>query len=174
MVAALVKPEGPAHAGLVVLAMLLARWPRLLWPGLAIVGLGIVGLVLAPHFTAKAPALAFERLPEVLLREALELASVKRYGFAWVLVVALAFVPRSRIGACPTPALGWLVLGGLLLAPVPFVVWPDITVEHHLRSSMPRLLLHWAVPAWLLGTTWLRRIDELGTQSAARRETLVP
>ena len=170
VVVALVKPEGPAYAGLHLLALAVAG---LRARGLTKTALGVVaalGVVSVSALLAtRRGSLPYERIPDVLLGEAANLLVVRRYGFVWILLGVLAVLPRRLVGPCPSPALGWLVLGGLSVAPAPFLLWPDVTVEHHLRSSMPRLLLHWAAPGWLLAMAWLARS---GADRTERRDEL--
>ncbi|MGK0157449.1 MAG: hypothetical protein ACI9SE_004430 [Neolewinella sp.] len=41
---------------------------------------------------------------------------------------------------------------------MPFVLSPEPNLEHHLRSSLTRLLLHWIGPIWLLNACWLNTV----------------
>jgi hypothetical protein len=48
---------------------------------------------------------------------------------------------------------------GLASTALPFVWSHEPDLQHHLRSSLPRLLLHWLGPAWLfvgcrVGAAW--------------------
>ena len=47
---------------------------------------------------------------------------------------------------------------GLATTALPFVLSPEPDVEHHLRSSLTRLLLHWVGALWLLNACWLQAI----------------
>jgi hypothetical protein len=79
------------------------------------------------------------------------------FGATFVLPFVVAWWSRRerRRGAAPaTPpegraALTFVVLG-LACTAVPFVLSPEADLAHHLRSSLPRLLLHWLGPVWLL------------------------
>jgi hypothetical protein len=72
-----------------------------------------------------------------------------RFALAFVLPLLLRASLRARSTAPAAPALGtWLVLAVPVLA-LPFVLSPLDDVEHHLRSSLPRLLSHWIGAAWL-------------------------
>ena len=47
---------------------------------------------------------------------------------------------------------------GLATTALAFVLSPEEELQHHLRSSLPRLLLHWIGPLWLLNACWLDRL----------------
>jgi len=47
---------------------------------------------------------------------------------------------------------------GVTATAVPFVLSPEPDLEHHIRSSLPRLLLHWVGPIWLLSASWLHEL----------------
>ena len=49
---------------------------------------------------------------------------------------------------------------GLAITALPFVLSPSGDLGHHLRSSLPRLLLHWVGPAWLVSAAWTERLLE--------------
>ena len=50
------------------------------------------------------------------------------------------------------------VLLGLATTALPFVLSPQPELHQHLRSSLPRLLLHWVGPLWLLAAAWLETL----------------
>lgn len=167
--AGLVKPEGWPYAGALVFALVASMRARLAL-GMAALCAGALGLSwLLGHLKV-----SFDRLPDVLLGEVTHLFSVKRFGLAFLGLCAVASAPRRVRGRAPSPALGWFVASGLVLVPAPFLLWPALDVEHHLRSSMARLLLHWAVPAWLLAVAWLDPSPRCQVASAARCSSPLP
>ncbi|MCK5945424.1 MAG: hypothetical protein KAI24_25765 [Planctomycetes bacterium] len=88
-----------------------------------------------------------------------------RFGAALLLplaALAAARAQRRRLGDAP---LATFVALGLLTTALPFVLSPEPDLQHHLRSSLPRLLLHWIGPALLLSAAWL---DELANAHADR------
>lgn len=83
-----------------------------------------------------------------------------RGGFALALWLPLLTGLLLRWRRLPLPA-GRLValLGlGLLALLTPFLFSPEEDLRHHLRSSMPRLLLHWLGAAVLLGAIQARAL----------------
>ena len=163
LVAGLVKPEGWPYAGALAFALVVSTRARLaIW--VAALGAGALGL----SWSLGHLKVSFDRLPEALLGEASHLVSVKRFGLAFLGLCAVACSPRRICGPCPSPALGWFVVGGLVMVPAPLLLWPALEVEHHIRSSMGRLLLHWAVPAWLLAVAWLDPSPRCQVGPAAR------
>lgn len=95
------------------------------------------------------------RLPEILGGLLAQGLHPRHFGTCYLLLTALALTRRRIVGRCPSrPALAFLGCG-LLTVVAAFLLSPEPDVRHHLRSSATRLLLHWAVPAWLLATAWL-------------------
>lgn len=47
---------------------------------------------------------------------------------------------------------------GVTATAIPFVLSPEPNLEDHIRSSLPRLLLHWVGPIWLLSASWLHQV----------------
>lgn len=76
------------------------------------------------------------------------------FGATFVLPVAAAIVLRVRRVALPDRATTAFVGLGMLTTAIPFLLSPEPDLQHHLRSSLPRLLLHWLGPAWLLSARW--------------------
>lgn len=81
-----------------------------------------------------------------------------RFGAALLLPALAAFVALWRGVRIDAPTLGWFCGLGLLSTLLPFLLSPEPDLDHHLRSSLPRLLLHWLGPWWLLGTALLDRL----------------
>jgi hypothetical protein len=97
------------------------------------------------------PLRALQRLPRLpaIVVGLLDCALLK-LGFActfWLL--PLAWWWRRRAGAPATTRLGAFVAVGLAGTLAPFLLSPETDLDHHLKSSMARLLLHWLGPAWL-------------------------
>lgn len=73
-----------------------------------------------------------------------------QFGLLFPLLLVLAITcDRSAAAASSRSALGPFLALGLLSAALPFVLSPEPDLPHHLRSSLPRLLLHWLAPAWM-------------------------
>lgn len=164
---------GLAAAGTLCLKELLLRTqprPRTLAIGLAAFALALVAALwslrgqlahasgtLFGSYLARLPVAA-ERLhhtPELLGAFAAHLVWLRRYGFAFVLLFGLLLLPRRHVGPVPSTSLLLWWGFGLLLVLLPFYVSPEQDLYHHLRSSMGRLLLHWAPLAWVLAVVWL-------------------
>lgn len=98
-----------------------------------------------------------------------------RYGLAPLLLVAVG-VHGLRTRLRPdehTARLCGLLTAGLLVTALPFVLSPEADLEHHLRSSLPRLLLHWVGPLWLLlGVRLDRSLVARASQAARPRRHL--
>src|SRR5262249_43381753 len=140
-----VKPEGPFYLSALVLALLCRRT--------AVFVAALLAAIAVVVFTSGSNG--GSSLPEVVLAEAPPGLSARKFGFAFVLLAALAVSPRRLVGACPAPALGRLILFGLLVILGPFTLPDDRGLEHQVRSSMDRRLMHWAIPAALLGAAWI-------------------
>jgi len=95
------------------------------------------------HLLAQAPRIVVAAVDFAFLRGGFLLA----FWFA-----AVAFVVAAhRRGLRPLRPLWWFAASGCCLVLAPFLASPEADLAHHLRSSMPRLLLHWVGPALLLG-----------------------
>lgn len=151
--------------GLVARTRSPARWRLLL------LAAGIVAaLLLLPWFAGQVP-------PDSAIGVYLHRGQAWQQGLANLPAVAATFVDhaflRLHFGATfvamvlllgrPSPAgggrardddgaRGLALFGvvGLATTALPFVLTHEEDVQHHLRSSLPRLLLHWLGPAWLL------------------------
>lgn len=75
------------------------------------------------------------------------------FGVTFLLPLVLLW-PRP----CPPSARGLALLlaAGMAAIPLPFLLAPEDDIEHHVKSSMPRLLLQWVGVAWLLTGVLLR------------------
>ncbi|MEO6594451.1 MAG: hypothetical protein ABIP94_06840 [Planctomycetota bacterium] len=63
------------------------------------------------------------------------------------------------------------LLLGLLVIPIPFLLSPEPDLEHHLKSTLDRLLSHWLGAAVLVGgavAAW--REDPVSRPATARPE----
>ncbi len=79
-------------------------------------------------------------------------------GATFVLPFAAAIALRGR-GLHRAAPMVWAFCGfGLLATAVPFVLSPESDLDHHLRSSLPRLLLHWLGPLWLLSAVAMHAV----------------
>lgn len=94
-----------------------------------------------------------------------------RFGATFVLPVALVVIARIRRLTLPDHRVAAFALLGLVTTAVPFVLSPEPDLDHHLRSSMTRLLIHWVGPVWLLSIAWL---DALLGPTADERDRYAP
>jgi hypothetical protein len=93
-----------------------------------------------------------------------------RLGLVLLLPIAALLAARQVRVRLAERSLMAFVLLGLLTTALPFVLSPDPDFDHHLRSSLPRLLLHWVGPLWLLNACWLQTItthDKLADSAQA-------
>lgn len=74
-----------------------------------------------------------------------------KFGLTFGLL-ALALLARRRER---WPESVWIVLLGLASLTAPFLLSPEPDLEHHVKSSMNRLLLHWVPAAWIAGSVLL-------------------
>jgi len=141
--------------------------------GVAIGGVGLACLLLAaPALERSGSAFAqfldgFERvgdkvahLPSILWGLVSHALQPRRFGLTFVLLVLVLFAWARRRSA-PEHAASLVVLLGLGLATVlaAFLLAPEPDVQHHLRSSAPRLLSHWVGVVWVLvGGLWVRTV----------------
>ncbi|MBL8747821.1 MAG: hypothetical protein JNK78_01580 [Planctomycetes bacterium] len=84
----------------------------------------------------------------------------------WFVALATATAARRRALAASAPLLAF-VAGGFTIAGAAFVLSPEADVDHHLKSSLPRLLLHWLGPALLLGCAAFAAISDRPRTDAA-------
>jgi hypothetical protein len=87
------------------------------------------------------------------------------FGATFLLPIAALVALRCRGSGCAGPVAVFTGLG-LLTTALPFLLSPEPDLQHHLRSSLPRLLLHWLGPCWLLAAAWS---DALLSPSAPER-----
>lgn len=73
-------------------------------------------------------------------------------AFAAPVVAAAAILWQRR--RLPARVVAAFVVGGLSAVFGAFLLSPEEDLDHHLRSSMSRLLLHWLGPAMLLAGVW--------------------
>jgi len=73
-------------------------------------------------------------------------------AFAAPVVAAIAILSQRR--PLPARVVAAFAVGGLAAVVGAFVLSPEEDLDHHLRSSMSRLLLHWLGPAMLLAGVW--------------------
>lgn len=74
-----------------------------------------------------------------------------QFGATYLLaLLLLVWRPGAAMSATPAVRTAATFFGfGLLTTTLPFVLTHEAMLQHHLRSSLPRLLLHWLGPAWL-------------------------
>ena len=78
-----------------------------------------------------------------------------RLGTTLLVPVATALVAwRRKVRLDDRSVLAFCALG-LASTSLAFVLSPEPELEHHLKSSLTRLLLHWVGPVWLLSAAWL-------------------
>jgi hypothetical protein len=145
-----------------------ARW-------LALLALPVVGLLalpwLAPLFAANSGLGVYLRQADSALAGLgnlpAYLAAFAEYGIARLRLGASLLLPIAAlaIAAATRRPLGdgqpakFLAIG-LAITSLPFVLSPEDDLDHHIRSSLPRLLLHWIGPAWLVSAAWTDRLLE--------------
>jgi hypothetical protein len=93
------------------------------------------------------------RLPQILWGLVCYLMYPRRVGLLFAFLVAWGLLEkRLRPWTSPAPARSlWLLL--LLAMPclvVPYLLSTEEDLDHHLRSTMGRLLVHWLGAGWLL------------------------
>jgi hypothetical protein len=99
-----------------------------------------------------------DRLPHVLFFMMHWTLGSGRFGLTFVLPVVIAFLLRRRGGTVAPTLRTWI----LLTVPVccaPFLLAPIEDLEHHLRSTMPRLLLHWCGVVWIWSAVQPRLVN---------------
>jgi hypothetical protein len=96
------------------------------------------------------------RVPALLLALGEHAFSPRRYGLLIPLLLC-AWLARERAAAPRAARLLalLLVLGGLIVSAA-MVLAPEPDFDHHVRSSLDRLLLQWSGVATLCVATWLR------------------
>ncbi|MEE2888544.1 MAG: hypothetical protein VX951_14025 [Planctomycetota bacterium] len=163
-------------AATAVLVMLVDAWVRRraqphVWRWGLVVGAPIVVLMCLPLLASWLPAergafAAYFRQADEVWRNLgnlpayfvafLDVGIVKlRIGLALVLPIAIALLAwRRRVRLNDRALMAWVVLG-LSMTATPFLLSPEADLQQHLRWSLPRLLLHWVGPLWLLTACWL-------------------
>jgi hypothetical protein len=90
------------------------------------------------------------------------------FGAAFLLPLVAGIVLRwSKRRPLPDAGLSLFLGLGLCAVAAAFLLSPEDDLSHHLKSSMPRLLLHWLGAAWLLGVSWTHAVG--GEAEAASR-----
>ncbi|MGK0434037.1 MAG: hypothetical protein ACJA0V_003189 [Planctomycetota bacterium] len=97
-----------------------------------------------------------------------------RLGTVLLLPIAIAIVAWRRRIALADRSLLAFALFGLLTTALPFVLSPEPNFEHHLRSSLTRLLLHWIGPLWLLNACWLNTMLAADSVERCQSPTSTP
>jgi hypothetical protein len=124
---------------------------------------GSMGLYLAD---AARPIARLRELPALLLglfdRALLRMRFLAT--FALLLALAATFAVRRR--RPPAPELSLFLGLGLLTALTPFLLSPEDDLAHLLRSTMPRVLLHWTGVAWIAIAVWWHDALAEKTESA--------
>lgn len=163
-----------AALGVVGVAVAAAVVQRLGWQWRGRLALLVVaGVAVALAFTLVAPGLpksgamhAYFEAPERLLQRLDRLPAfvlgvcnhaLLRGGCGlafWCFLLALPLA-RRRAAECVAPV-AWVLLG-LGIVPLPFLFGPESDLQHYLRSSIDRLLLHWTGPALLTAFVALAR-----------------
>jgi hypothetical protein len=95
------------------------------------------------------------RLPWIALALLEHVANPRRFGFLYLVLILVALT-RRRLGLppCPAPVLGlWLALA-MPVVVLPFLIPHEADLDHHLRSSLSRLLLHWSGCGAILAGLW--------------------
>ncbi|HEX6810079.1 MAG TPA: hypothetical protein VF384_00525 [Planctomycetota bacterium] len=96
-----------------------------------------------------------DRLPSVVY-SMLDCAWFRgRYGLTFVAPLAIAYALRGRRDTAAPALLCWILMAVPLWC-APFLLAPIEPIEHHLRSTMPRLLLHWCGVVWIWSAVQLR------------------
>jgi hypothetical protein len=150
---ALLRQRRVGSAGRVVLVLALGLGGLLALPLVAQVVPANTGIGAYVHrgaqlaeVAARLPTIGWAFVDHTLLRV--------QFGLLFPLLIALVLRRGDRaggsgVGFARAVALGPFVAFGLLSSALPFVLSPEVDIQHHLRSSLPRLLLHWIGPAWL-------------------------
>lgn len=112
---------------------------------------------------ANVPAFLLACVDQALLRG--------HFGATFVALVSVAV--WGRRAAVSGGGGGVFVAVGLAATALPFLLSPEPDLQHHLRSSLPRLLLHWLGPAWLwvgwrLGGGWPPAAEPAAVRSGMR------
>ncbi len=127
---------------------LLLLTPVAIWA--ASLGAGGEGGVLGAHLaSATRPLQRLDRLPRVCLAIAEWGFGRGTFGLAFVVpIVVVAAQWRTRTTPRAPLLLAWLLLA-LPLWCVPFLTSPLEDLDRHLRSTLPRVMLHWTGVIWL-------------------------
>jgi hypothetical protein len=96
------------------------------------------------------------RLPQILQGYVQYLFFVRKVGLLFVLLL-LCVVCYRKVGPCPAPAVGLLLLLAVPCLAMPYLLSTEENLAHQMRSTMGRLLLHWLGAGWLLAGLWVRQ-----------------
>lgn len=97
------------------------------------------------------PLERLSRVPAILLGAVNHGLLRGDFGLAFWAAGAGVLAAWRRGALRPLLPLALLATAGLLVALTPFLLSPEEDLAHHVRSSMPRLLLHWLGAVMLLG-----------------------
>lgn len=149
------QPRHDAHGRRIRIALALGL--------LGIAAAGLVWLLADDHGALGGYATNLRELPErlsrvpaLLLALAQQVFAVQRFGLVFVLLLfALWQRDRATLDG-PTRTLTWLLALGLLVISVSMLLSPEEDFDHHIRSSLDRLLLQWTGPCTMCIAGWLR------------------
>ncbi len=88
------------------------------------------------------------RLPEMAWYCLEESFQRFRFGTTFVLLALAVFAQRRA--RRPLDATTWWTVVGVVSLFAPFLLSPEPDLEHHVKSSMTRFLLHWLGAAWIV------------------------
>ncbi len=115
------------------------------------------------------PERVLQRLPQLpqIVAGCLQCALFRQFGLAFWLLLALAAAALSRRRRFANGLLAGFLGLGLLSVLVPFLLSPEPDLQHHIASSMNRLLLHWLGAVFLLVASELGRPDRFTVPAGA-------
>ncbi|MEZ5966296.1 MAG: hypothetical protein R3F56_20840 [Planctomycetota bacterium] len=93
------------------------------------------------------------RVPALLAALCQQALALQRFGLLWPLLALAPFAAGPR--ATRPRGLGTLLALGLAVVCASMLLSPEEDFDHHVRSSLDRLLLQWTGPSVLLIATWL-------------------
>lgn len=152
---ALLRRRGLDAAQRVRFALLLAPVVGLVLP-IVLAATGPVGGTMQLYLGD--PSRPFERLgrlPAILLGYIDHALLRLDFALTFALPLVLAGVWWARRRRPTHGTLAAFVGCGLLVILPSFLLSPEDDVDHHIRSSMSRLLMHWAGAIWILSAVWI-------------------
>lgn len=102
------------------------------------------------------------RLPALVAALGEQILAVNRFGLLWPILLLATLRRDPTTSDVRTRSLSTMLALGILVICASMVLSPEEDFQHHVRSSLDRLLLQWTGPSVLLAAACLRPEPQIG------------